>query len=78
MKCTTCNKSFSTKSYLETHKKTVHEGRHEEDKNEKELRTKENEEPEGVENRENHNCKKCELSFASHKILQMHEVMVHQ
>ena len=31
--------------------------------------------PEAVENYE---CKKCELSFASYKILQMHEVMVHQ
>ena len=56
------------------HKKTVLEGLHEEDKNEKELH-KENEKPEGVENQD---CKMCELSFASHKILQMHEVMVHQ
>ena len=35
----------------------------------------ENEKPD-PEEVENYECKNCELSFASYKILQMHEVMV--
>ena len=36
----------------------------------------ENEKPD-PEEVENYECKNCEISFASYKILQMHEVMVH-
>ena len=53
----------------------IHEDEQHEKGDEDLLEENEKPDPEAI---ENHECKKCELAFASYKILQMHEVMVHQ
>ena len=74
-RCKFCKEVFTHHRKLKAHLK-IHEDELEHEKLDEDLHEEnENSDPEAVENYE---CKKCELSFASYKILQMHKVMVHQ
>ena len=73
--CKFCTKVFKNHKQLKAHL-TTHEDEQKHEKVDEDLH-EENEKPD-PEAVENYECKKCELSFASYKILQMHAVMVHQ
>ena len=76
-KCNLCDDEFKHRKDLWIHKQRNHLGRkvHHEVKQEKpdEDLLEETVTPKAV-----YECKMCGLSFASYKILQMHEIMVHQ
>ena len=74
-RCKFCKEVFNHHRKLKAHLK-IHEDELEHEKLDEDFH-EENEKP-ALEAVENYECKKCELSFASYKILQMHEVMVHQ